>query len=188
MYFFLGISLMLAVLLVVNLLISAAANFLWRVFAPTVKNQTPGRQARIIFALRIFPFVGALLFVHALMLPAYFLFEPQSSKEIVTAKLAFLAFVSIVGVAVAAFRVFGTWWKTRRLVSDWLARAEPIAVADVKIPVYRIRHPFPLIAVVGTFRPRMFIAEQIFSSLNEEEFQAAICHEYGHLEKLINRD
>ena len=181
MYFLLGTSLMLALLLVLNLSVSTAASVLWRFIAPAANSWTARRRARIIFALRIFPCACAIVFVAAFLLPAYLLFEPQSSKEIVSAKLALLALVSVVGVAVAACRVFATWWRTRRVVADWLARAEPIAVADVKIPVYRINHPFPVIAVIGTFRPRMFVAGQIFASLDGEEFQAAIRHEIGHL-------
>jgi beta-lactamase regulating signal transducer with metallopeptidase domain len=35
--------------------------------------------------------------------------------------------------------------------------------------------------VVGVFQPKLFIAEQIFSLLSEEELAAAILHESGHL-------
>lgn len=120
------------------------------------------------------------------MLPAYLLFEPRVSGEVISFKLASLASISAIGTAAAFYRVFGTWWKTRRLVSNWLANAEPVKIAAVKIPVYRINHQFPVIAVVGAFRPRMFIARQVFDSLNEEEFRAAIAHEYGHLAALDN--
>ena len=172
---------MLALLLVLNLLVSVAAIVLWRVISPLAENSTAQRQARIIFALRIFPLVAALVFIAAFLLPSYFLFEPHSSKEIVTIKLALLSFVSIIGIGIAAFRVFATWWRTKRLVADWLANAELIFIKDVEIPVYRIAHPFPVIAIVGAFRPRMFVANQIFDSLDDNEFQAAICHEYGHI-------
>src|SRR6185295_11074886 len=42
-------------------------------------------------------------------------------------------------------------------------------------------YAFPLIAVVGTFRPRLFIAEHVLQSLSEGELIAAISHECGHL-------
>jgi Zn-dependent protease with chaperone function len=42
-------------------------------------------------------------------------------------------------------------------------------------------HPFPIIAVVGTITPRLFIAEQVLRTLSEEELSAAIAHECGHL-------
>jgi hypothetical protein len=181
MYFLLGISLMLALLLVLNVAASAATTAFWRVISKRAKNWTANRQARIIFALRTVPFVGALIFVIAFLLPAYLLFEPYSTKETVGVKLALLAGVSAIGIGIAVFRVFGSWWRTKRLVTDWLADAEPISIKDVSIPVYLIQHPFPVIAVVGVFRPRMFVASQIFVSLDQEEFRAAIRHENGHL-------
>ncbi len=181
MYFLLGTFLMLALLFVINLAVSTTATVLWRALAPTAKNWTARRQAQIIFALRIFPFLAALIFVFAFLLPAYLLFEPHSSEETVGFKLILLVIVSAIGVGIAALRVFGTWWRTRRLVVNWLARAEPILIDDVSIPVYRFQHPFPVIAVVGVFRPRMFVASRIFAALDSEEFGAVIRHEYGHL-------
>jgi Zn-dependent protease with chaperone function len=38
-----------------------------------------------------------------------------------------------------------------------------------------------VIAVVGTVRPRVFIASQIFQSLTKEELSAALEHEAGHI-------
>lgn len=181
MYFLLGISVMFALLLVLNLLISAAATILWRVLAPNTENWTARRRAQTIFALRIFPFVSALIFVVAVVIPAYLLFEPHASGEVVSLKLGLIATASSVGVIAAIYRVFGTWWKTRRLTSNWLKNAEPIEFAGVSIPTYRMRHPFPVIAVIGMFHPRIFIAQQIFDSLDNTEIQAAIAHEYGHL-------
>lgn len=180
MYVLLAVSLAFALLLALNILASAAASILWRAASPLVKHRSAKAQARFIFALRVFPFAGALVFVVAFLLPAYFLFEPHSS-EAVSVKLALLASASAIGAALAAYRLFGTWWRTRRLAADWLARAETVSIADVKIPIYRISHQFPVIAVVGTFRPRLFVARQIFDSLDAEEFRAAIAHEHGHL-------
>jgi beta-lactamase regulating signal transducer with metallopeptidase domain len=51
----------------------------------------------------------------------------------------------------------------------------------IDIPTYCIAHAFPIIAVVGTLRPRLFIAEQVLESLTEDELVAAIAHEGGHL-------
>ena len=181
MYFLLGISLIMALLLVINLLVSATIAILWQILAPAAKNWTPRSRARIIFGLRVFPFGAALIFVSAFLLPAYLLFEPHSSEEIVSGKLALLAAASVICVGLAAWRVFGTWWRTRRLVVNWLARAELISTNYSDISVYRINHPYPVIAVVGIFRPRIFIAGQIFRLLDDNELQAAMRHEYGHL-------
>jgi Zn-dependent protease with chaperone function len=181
MYFFLGISLLFALLLALNFLVSAAATVLWRVIESPAQNWSAQMRAQVIFAFRIFPLLAAIILVFAFLLPSYILFEPHSSDEIVSAKLAILAAISLIGIAAAFYRIFGTWWRTRRLVKNWMQRSEPIFIENLRVPVYRITHPFPVIAVVGTFRPKMFVAEQIFDSLDEKEFGAAIAHECGHL-------
>lgn len=181
MYFLLIISLILALLLVLNVAASISASVLWRFASRRTQSWTAQNRARFIFALRVFPLASALVSVLAFLLPAYLLFEPNTSKEIVGFKLAFFSVASAVGVGFAFYRVFATWRATRELVSDWMRNAEPIRVAGVSVPVYKIRHTFPVIAVVGTFHPRMFVAGQIFDSLDENEFQAAVRHEAGHL-------
>ncbi|HEY3582537.1 MAG TPA: M48 family metalloprotease, partial [Pyrinomonadaceae bacterium] len=49
------------------------------------------------------------------------------------------------------------------------------------VPTFVVQHSFPLIAVVGAFRPRLFIAHQVLDSLSQEELAGAIAHECGHL-------
>ncbi|MDQ6785590.1 MAG: M48 family metalloprotease [Acidobacteriota bacterium] len=181
MYFLLGTALIFALLLVSNVAASVSATVLWRAVARRAENWTAQSRARFIFSLRVLPFVAALVFVLVFLVPAYLLFEPHSSGEIVSFKLAFLSIISAAGVGIAFCRIFRTWRATRRLASDWMRHAEAIRISGVSIPVYRIRHSFPVVAVVGAIRPRMFVAEQIFASLDEREFQAAIAHEAGHL-------
>lgn len=62
-----------------------------------------------------------------------------------------------------------------------MQNAEPIQADGVAIPAYRFRHHFPVIAVVGAIRPRLFIADYLIDSLSREELAAAIAHECGHL-------
>lgn len=181
MYYFLGASLLFALLLVLNVLISLAASVLWRVFDKPTQNFSAKERTQIIFALRVFPLIFTVIFVFAFLIPAYLLFEPPSENETVTLKLAIPALISIIGIIIAFYRVFGTWWRTRQLIKSWLKCSKPISVENVSIPVYRLEHQFPVIAVVGVFQPKLFIAEQIFSTLNEEELSAAIEHEGGHL-------
>ena len=181
MYFLLGICLVFAFLLTLNLFASISASVLWRVISRPAKNLSSRKLEQIIFALRVFPVGAALIFVLAFMLPAYILFEPHSTDEVVSLKLALISLVSLLGIGIASFRIFRTWLVTRRLAAEWLKHSQPIAVEEVNIPVYRMQHPFPVVAVVGMLRPRLFVAEQIFTSLTPDEFRAAIAHEYGHL-------
>ena len=181
MYILLGICLVFAFLLTLNLFASVSASIVWRAVSKPAKNLASRKQEQIIFALRVFPVGAALIFVLAFLLPAYVLFEPRTSGEVVSVKLALISLASLLGIGIASFRVVRTLMVTRRLTANWLKHSEPIALDDVNIPVYRIQHPFPVIAVVGMIRPRMFVAAQIFDSLSPDEFRAAIAHEYGHL-------
>ncbi|MBS1795750.1 MAG: M48 family metalloprotease [Acidobacteria bacterium] len=181
MYFLLGFSLILAVLLAINIVLSFGTELVRRAAAPFLKKIPARKKSRIVFGLGVLPLVVAVVFVGAFLIPAYLLFEPSKSEETVSLKLAALAGLSLAGIAVALYRVFGSWWTTRRLVANWLKNAEPVALENVPVPVYRIEHRFPVIAVVGAFRPRVFIAGRIFDVLEPAELAAALAHEKGHL-------
>ena len=181
MYYALGISLAAAFLFAVNFFGSFLAAILWRGGAKFFENQPARNRAEIIFALRVFPSAAAFVFVFVFLIPSYLQFEPTSPKESVTVKLIALALFGISGFALAIYRLCGNWLATNRLAQSWLAQSEAVEISNVSIPVYKINHQFPVIAVVGVFRPRMFIADKVFDLLDEEEMQAAVAHEVGHL-------
>jgi len=185
MYYLLGISLALTLLLILNLIGSATASLIWMTVKGRAVHLSSRKCERVLFALRALPLCAATLIVLVFVLPGFLLHEPYATKELVTAQFALIALLSLAGIVIAASRLVRTWLDTRRLTSRWMASAEQIDIDQVSIPVYRIEHPFPVIAVVGMFRPRMFVAMQIFDSLSDDEFRSAIAHEYGHL---VSRD
>jgi len=185
-YELIGISLSLAALLALDacaLILTAVA---WRVVAPRTSGWRAAARARLLFTLRALPPALAALFVFALVVPAYILNEPAHTDETVGVKLLFLAAASAAGVLLALKRVGATWLATRRLACAWMRQAEPVAIRGVAIPVYRIRHRFPIIAVVGIMRPRLFIAAQVFDGLADDELAAALAHERRHVEARDN--
>jgi Zn-dependent protease with chaperone function len=180
-YELLGICLVLAALLTINALASLLAAGCWRLLDWPLRNSAARTRAEILFALRVSPPVLALISVGLFLIPSYIGYEPYSTSEVVSTKLAVLAMVSAVGVAFASWRGFRSWFATRSLLREWLATAEKIQLDGISTPTFRIRHPFPIIAVVGTIKPRLFVAEQVVQTLSEEEMKAAIAHECGHL-------
>src|SRR5438552_13355473 len=62
-----------------------------------------------------------------------------------------------------------------------------IAVPGIQLPAYRIEHDFPVLAVVGTFRPPIFVAEKVLAALDAAELEASITHEAGHIASRDNR-
>ena len=182
----LGICLALAALLAVNACASAVAAVAWRLMRGRVSRMPADVRARLLFTLRILPPVLAAAFVFALVVPSYVLMEPAHTDEVVGFKLLIFAVASAAGVLLALWRVAGTWRATRKFEREWMSRAEPVKVEGMPTPAYRIRHRFPVIAVVGVLRPRLFIASQIFEELTDAELRAALAHERGHVEARDN--
>jgi Zn-dependent protease with chaperone function len=181
MYKLLGICLALASFFALNVIASALISLMWRIAEPIARLWSARTRAECLFALRIAAPLLSLLSVALLFVPAYVGYEPHGTSEVVSSKLGALAAISFLGLGFAVWRAFRSWLATKKLERQWLRAATITSLPLIKIPTYRIAHPFPIIAVVGTVRPRLFIAEQVLESLTEDELAAAIAHEGGHL-------
>jgi beta-lactamase regulating signal transducer with metallopeptidase domain len=154
---------------------------LWRLLAKPMQCCSARTRAEILFAMRVGPPAIAVILVSAFLVPSYLVYEPYSTYESVSKKLGALAMVSALGVALALWRGIRSWLATRSLRDEWLTSATPIELSEVEVPSFRIPHSFPIIAVVGAFKPRLFIADRVLQNLNKEQLVAAIAHECGHL-------
>ena len=181
MYEFLGITLVLALLLTINATATMASAGLGRVSNRLLWKCSARTRAEILFVMRIGPPVIAIVAIVAFMIPSYLTYEPHTTEEFVSWKLGTLAGLSAIGVALAIWRGVRSWLATRSLLKEWLASSTRIQLDEIKVPTFVLRHTFPIIAVVGALRPRLFIAGQVLDSLSREELAAAIAHEYGHL-------
>jgi len=180
MFELLGLCLALAALLTVNAACSLITAALWGRLKHRARDWRARRLARLIFTLRVAPSVCAVLAITAVLLPAYLKHEPRASAEVVSVKLALLALLSAAGLLLAAGRALAAGLATRRLVAGWTQQARPLN-SGLAIPAYRIEHRFPVIALVGALRPRLFVAEQVLAALSQAELAAALAHEGGHL-------
>ena len=182
MYTFLGITLVLALLLTINATATMVAAGFGRLCKPLLWKCSARTRAEILFVMRIGPPVIAVVAIAAFMIPSYLTYEPHSTDEVVSWKLGALAALSAIGVGLAAYRGFRSWLATRSLLRDWLSSSKRIELTGIRVPTFVLNHhSFPIIAVVGAIRPRLFIATHVLDSLSEEELAAAIAHEYGHL-------
>lgn len=181
MYEFLGISLVLALLLTINATATMVAAGFGRLCKPLLWKCSARTRAETLFVMRIGPPVIAIVAVAAFMIPSYLTYEPHTTEEFVSWKLGSLAMLSAIGVGLAVWRGLRSWLATRLLLQDWLSSSTPIELKSISVPTFVLQHSFPIIAVVGAMRPRLFIATQVLDSLSEEELAAAIAHEYGHL-------
>jgi Zn-dependent protease with chaperone function len=181
MYTFLGITLVLALLLTINATATMVAAGAGRLCRPLLRKCSARTAAEIMFVMRIGPPVIAIVSIGAFMIPSYLIYEPHATDEVVSWKLGLLATLSAVGVGLAISRGLRSWLATRSLVKNWLASSTPVELDGIGIPTYVFQHSFPMVAVVGALRPRLFIADHVFESLTPEELAATIAHEYGHL-------
>jgi hypothetical protein len=181
MFELLGLSLLLAGLLTFNSLASLVIAVLWRVAGGVTRDWSATARARLLFSLRTLPALLAFLSVALLLVPAYIAHEPRHAAETVSFKLGLLAFISAIGIAVSIYRAIATHRVTSKLTSDWLKQGKPIQLNGIAIEAFQIDHTFPLIAIVGFLRPRLFIANQVLEILTPEEISAAAAHENGHL-------
>lgn len=181
MYYLLGTALALAAFFVVNLIASFTATACWLCVRRQSLRWSALRRAQILFAFRFAPSLIAFIVTATIFIPAYVIYEPRATGEPVSLKLGFIALLSLCGILFAAWRVAASWRMTRRLTSLWMREASPVALADNSIPAYRIPHEFPLIAVVGCFKPKLFLADQVFETLDENQIAAAVAHETAHV-------
>jgi Zn-dependent protease with chaperone function len=181
MYEFLGITLVLALLLTINATATMMAAGFGRLCKPLLRKCSARTRAEILFVMRIGPPVLAIVAIVAFMIPSYLIYEPHASGESVSWKLGLLATFSAIGVGLAIARGIRTWLATRRLLKDWLANSTQIELEAISVPTFVLQHSFPIIAVVGAIRPRLFIADHVLESLSAEELAAAVSHECGHL-------
>lgn len=186
MYFLIGISLLFAYLYAANLGGSLVTTGAWSLIRRPAERLGKKTRADVIFAFRVLPLAVAIALTFALLIPSFLIFEPHESGESVSWKLAALVAVSMIGIGAAGSRIFGSWWRTRRLTAEWLRSARPFELEGFYLPAYRIEHPFPVLAVIGVMRPKIFVATQVLEALEPEELNAAMAHEVGHVSSRDN--
>lgn len=181
MYFLIGISLLLTFMLAVAVASATVLSGVWRVCQRWVTGLRPETRARFAFTMRVMPIVIAATIGLAFIVPSFVLYEPPNSGERVGLKLAAIIAIAAFGISAAGYRIFASWWRTRRLLAEWTGGAVPIAIDGFKIPVLKLRHSFPVFAVVGIVRPRLFVAEHVLETLDDQERAAVLQHEIGHI-------
>src|SRR5215210_8228476 len=135
-YFLLPILLAFAAFFISNAILSLVSAVFLRFVLPFAENWTAQKRAEIIFAARLFPALASTVFVLFVLLPAYFLHEPYSTKEPIGFTLGALALISIGVVLFAFYRSLQSWLATRKLLANWLSESKKVEIAGINIPVF----------------------------------------------------
>lgn len=186
MYFLIGTSLILTFTVAVAIASAFVLSGVWRLCRSPLRTFRPENRARLAFMFRVMPIMVALTVSLAFVVPSFVLYEPPDSGEKIGLKLSVIIAIAAFGISAAGYRVFASWWRTRRLLADWTAGAVTVAIEGLNVPVLKLRHAFPVFAVVGIVRPRLFIAEHVLDTLDEHELASVLQHELGHIAALDN--
>jgi len=144
--------------------------------------RSPARtRARLLFWLRLLPTISGLAIMGLVFLPAWLAFEPRDTRESLPIAVAVAAAGTAALLLLGLGRGARAWWSTRRLSREWQGQGQPIDLPGLRVPAYRIAHPFPVVALLGILRPRLFVAEQVLEACEGHELDAILAHERAHL-------
>ena len=176
----LAVCLTLLAYLVALVLGSPLALALLRTDRPT---QDPDARSRRLFALRLLPAALGIFVAFGLVLPSFLRLEPVRSGERVGAGLVLLAALSGTVVVAGLARAALACLATRRLVRGWARRARPIQLHGIALPAFSLEEPFPLVAIAGWLRPRLYVSSTVLRHCTRAELEAIVAHETGHLRR-----
>jgi Zn-dependent protease with chaperone function len=167
----------LAAYAVINLATSALVALAWTRWA----QGEAASRARRLALLRALPTATSLLGV-VWGTASFLRFEPRGHDETFGVVFVALACVPIGLLAVSLWRGVRSARQARRVGRLWLDRAEPVSVG-VSLPAFAIRSGFPVVAVVGLFRPRLIVARSVLAACTPEELEAIFAHERAHVRR-----
>jgi Zn-dependent protease with chaperone function len=132
-------------------------------------------------ALRLAPSAAAVVAAGAFIVPGFVLYEPANAAERLGLGVLLLAAAGSLLAGSAARRSVLAWRATRRLVARWHRTARPLARPCSQTPAFRIADPYPIVAVVGVLRPRLYLARSVLRALTPAELSAVLEHEAAHV-------
>ncbi len=191
MFYALAVTLCLATLF----LVFATASLLCVPAVKLVRSRTaslsPALAANLLFAVRLLPLGLASLVTIGFVLPAFVAFEPDSTSEGLSSRLAVLAIAGglvILAMAARGVRILYATGETRRQLES---QSEPLVFEDIStegisVPVYQVKSRSSLLAVTGILKPQIYIAREIVERLSPEELSAALAHEMAHVSSFDN--
>ena len=156
-----------------TLLLSGAVALAWRIDLQQRRISTTD-----LLTLRLLPAVGSALIVLTVVLPAFLSQEPPQQREVAGPLLLALATFSLVAVGHGI-------WRGRRACADaevLLRNCGPAKrrLLDDGHEIELVDVPEPIVAVIGSWRPRVIAAECVVSACSAAEFRQVIAHEAAH--------
>jgi len=174
-----GVVIALSAFVMAYCALSFALVLTWEKLSPGQRFSASGRSNGL-FALRMLPFLAAVLWTLVLIVPSFLIFEPRSIEEkIGSVPLA----LSLVGLALLIFGVGRGIWALHRassIVAEWTRGAETFECGSA-VTVLQTSAAAPAMIAAGIVHPRILLSDTALSVLSPNELQAALNHELAHV-------
>jgi beta-lactamase regulating signal transducer with metallopeptidase domain len=181
MFYLLCFCVVFAVIFLAFAVTTLASLPMLRLMAAISSQLRAATAADLLFTVRGLPLLAALVIGVGLALPAFLEFEPHSTHENPGPALLLLGVFGLLITIAVLFRLVRTLRFTLALERRWLANATAMRITFQGIPVFRVNDSGSLVAVVGIFKPRIFVSKTVADLLNEDELEAAFAHELAHV-------
>jgi Zn-dependent protease with chaperone function len=144
------------------------------------ESRASDTAARFLFALRMFPFALATLFVIGLCVPSYLLLEPAATAERVGLLCVVLGFFGAAIWVVSLARTVHSLFASLRHNRLCRSLGQETRLQGNSSSIVVVEDETPLLALSGLFRPRLLISRGVLRVLSTEELDAAFRHEHAH--------
>jgi hypothetical protein len=161
-----------------------AALLVW----PAVRRHLTGTEPRggTLLALRCAPTIAGVIVAGAIFLPSFLRLEPRQSGERVGVTMIGMGAAVALMLLAGSLRALRSVLATRALERCWRVGAAEVVLPEFPLPAFAIDEPFPLIAVVGVVRPRLYVARQVLECCTRDEIAAIVAHETAHVSRHDN--
>jgi len=164
--------------------LNAAAGLFVRVSSKSAirfaESRASDTAARFLFALRMFPFVLATLFVVGLCLPSYLWLEPAATAERVGSLCVVLGLLGAAIWCASIARTADSLLASLRHNRLCRSVGQETRLEGNSSSIVVVEDEAPLLALSGLLRPRLLISRGVLRVLSTEELDAALRHEHAH--------
>ena len=163
---------------VVSTVASLIVLFSWRRVASNSVS-APSTTSRRLFRLRMAPAVAAALLAWGGIPIAFAAWEPTGKIERVGPVALTLAVAGAALVASSLWRLAMALRETQRIHRS-LVDAARGSLPGSPLPAFVIDSRFPVVALVGLFVSRLFVARTVVDACDAGELRAVVAHEQAH--------
>lgn len=136
-------------------------------------------RALLLAQARLLPLAAVAILVPT-QIHAFVSYEAGSGESAGPLLLA-SGLAGLLACANTAWRFFSSWRDTTRVVTTWKETGREWSIDGWPRPAFTIHAPFPVVAVVGAVRPRLFVARQVVDACTTGELTAIVAHEAAHV-------